>query len=185
MRARMFRVFGLVLAVLACLVLGVGLGALKWRGSQEDYHRFARMQAILAQAQQMPNGGVLVIGDSITEMVRFDRLCGLPALNAGIGWSTSRDWVPDAPKVIRAVHPSIVVLAVGTNDGGDWHDDYRRLAKLSTFAVVPSDPARAAFVRSIIRAVPAPTSTVDGKHPDAAGAKQWIAAVEQGCARWR
>lgn len=141
-------------------------------------HYRARIAVILSHAAQMEPGCVLVIGDSITERIRFETLAGMPALNAGIGRATCKQWLPDAKSVIDAVKPSVVVLALGTNDKGRWHDDYRKLARLADFAVEPADPARAAFVRSVIRSVPGPTSLV-GLHPDATGARQWIAAVEQ------
>lgn len=153
--------------VAAALVLGVAagvaLGALKWRGSAEAFHREARMAVILAQARQMPPGGVLVIGDSVTERVRFDRLCDRPALNAGISWATSKSWLPDARKVIAAARPSIVVVEIGTNDQGRFAAERRQLTRLATFTVPP------------------PRSTVDGVHPDARGAAEFRAAIERGC----
>lgn len=149
----------------AAFVIGVGAGALKWRGSAEAFHREARMTVILTEAQQMPKGGILVIGDSIAERVRMPTLCGRPVLNAGISWSTSKDWLPDAKKVIAAAQPSIIALEIGTNDKGRFADERQQLTKLVTFTVPP------------------PKSTVDGIHPDARGAAEFRAAIEQGCHR--
>lgn len=123
------------------------------------------MAAILAQASQMPPGGVLVIGDSVTERVRMPILCGRPALNAGIGWSTSADWLPDAHQVIAAAHPAIVVVEIGENDRGHFAAERRQLEQLATFTVPP------------------PPSTVDGVHPDARGARQFIAEINERCVR--
>lgn len=125
------------------------------------------MAVILSQAEQMPKGGVLVIGDSITERVRFDRLCGLPALNAGISWATSRDWLVDADKVISAARPSIVVVEIGANDKGRFTKERRELESRATFTVAP------------------PSSTADGVHPDALGARQFIHEIEGKCAMRR
>jgi dienelactone hydrolase len=152
-----------LLAALLCLAIGFGLGALKWRGTAESFHREARMAAILSQARQMPRGGIVVIGDSITERIRFDTLCGLPALNAGISWSTSKDWLPDAREVIAAAHPSIIVLEIGTNDRGRYPRERQELERLATFTV------------------PSPSSTVDGVHPDQRGAGEFRAAIERRC----
>lgn len=143
-------------------------------------HYRARIAVILSHAAQMEPGCVLVIGDSITERIRFETLAGMPALNAGIGRATCKQWLPDAKSVIDAVKPSVVVLALGTNDRDPWRDDYRKLAKLADFAIEPADPAKAAFVRSVLPSYRGPTSLVDRLHPDAAGARQLIAALEQG-----
>ena len=129
---------------------------------------------------QMPKVEILVIGDSIIERVRFETIAGLPALNAGIGRATCKQWLPDAEPLIETLQPSIVVLALGTNDRDPWRDDYRKLAKLADFAIEPADPAKAAFVRSVLPSYRGPTSLVDRLHPDAAGARQLIAALEQG-----
>lgn len=158
-------------------MLGIGIGAAKWRGSAVDHsHQEARVKAILAQARQMPSGGVVVIGDSITEQMRLETLCGLPALNAGITWATSADWLPHAQAVIEAAKPSIVILALGTNDQAIG-PEYRQLAKLADFAVQPANKS----VSAVIRAAPAPTSTSDGIHPDLEGAEQWKRNVEALC----
>lgn len=153
----------IALAAFVALLLGLSLGAWKWRGSAEQFHQQARISVILAQAQQMPPGGILVIGDSITERVRFDTLCGKPALNAGISWATSKDWLPVARQVIAAARPSVVVVSIGTNDKGRFLQERHELESLATFTVPP------------------PTSTVDGVHPDAKGAQQFIAEIEEGC----
>lgn len=157
-----------LLAALSALAIGVlaggALGALKWRRSAEQFHREARMAVILAQAGEMSPGGVLVIGDSVTERVKFDRLCGRPALNAGISWSTSNDWLPDVHAVIAAARPSVIVLEIGSNDHDRDANAHRWLHNLATFEIAT------------------PSSTVDGLHPDALGARQFIAEIEQGCA---
>ena len=124
----------------------------------------------------------MVIGDSTVERNRFDMLCSLPALNAGIGWSKSADWLPDARKVIAAARPSIIVLGTGTNDtdaGG-----FRNLVRVTgaNFAIAPRDPKKAERMRGLIPIMPAPTSYADDVHPDATGAAQWRKSIEQGCA---
>src|SRR5690349_3051014 len=87
-------------------------------------YRAERMKVILSQAAQMPKGGILVIGDSIAERVWMPELCGKPVLNAGIGRATSKEWLPDARKVIEAYRPSIIVLELGTNDHGKYRQEY-------------------------------------------------------------
>jgi hypothetical protein len=152
-----------VVALAVAFALGLGAGALKWRGSAEQFHREARMAAILSQASQMQPGGVLVIGDSVTERVRMPFLCGKPALNAGIGWSTSKDWLPDARKVIAAARPSIIVVETGPNDHGRYAKERAELDRLATFTVDP------------------PRDTVDGVHPNAEGAKELIEEIDARC----
>lgn len=182
--ARMVR--NIVVAA-SCIALGLGLGAAKWRGSAKAFHREARMAAILDQARQMPAGGVVVIGDSTAEFNRFDSLCGLPALNAGIAWSTPQDWLGDAPKVIQAARPSIVVLALGSNLRHGWQDSFRTLANLSEarFAVAPRDRQAAAFIATVLPLATGAKSYRDDKHPDAKGAAEWRASIDAACLKYR
>lgn len=172
-------------AVAAGLLLGGGIGAAKWRGSASQFHREARMAAILDQIEQVGPGAMLVIGDSITERNHFDQLCGRPAINAGISWSTSQDWLADGPRLVTAARPSIVILALGTNDGPGWQAHYRQLVESTrpAFAVAPADPDRAAFVASILPAVAGPRQLQDGLHPDKAGAQAWRTAIDAECTR--
>lgn len=164
--------------LLACVAAGLGLGAAKWRGSAEQFHREARLSVILSHASQMEPGGVLVIGDSVAERARFSTLCGKPALNAGIAWSTSADWLPDARKVIKAARPSLVILSIGTNDGAQ--SAFAELAKETgaAFAIAPRGKESLA---SPIPLLPAPTSYLDDKHPDARGYSQWLAQIQGHC----
>lgn len=165
----------LILVGLAMFALGVGAGALKWRASAEVFHREARMAAILSHAGQMPKGGVVVIGDSVAEQVRFDTLCGKPALNAGIAWSSVANWRGDARKVIEAARPSLVILSLGTNGADGFEELVRETG--AAFAVAPA----AKSLPAVVPLVAGPTSTRDGVHPTVEGARQWIEAVEEGC----
>lgn len=168
------------LLVVAGLALGISLGAAKWRGSAEQFHREARMAAILDQAAQMPAGGVVVIGDSTAEFNRFDSLCGLPALNAGIAWSTAGDWLGDDLRVIRAARPSLVILALGSN--GD-RDAYRQVAERTgaRLAVPPRNKDMAAYIATVLPVTAPVLSYRDDKHPSAAGAGQWRDAINRAC----
>jgi len=61
---------------------------------------------------------IVVLGDSIVEMARLpETLCGKPVLNAGIGGSTSADFLYLTPKLLKGVKPAFVVVALGANDG--------------------------------------------------------------------
>jgi lysophospholipase L1-like esterase len=154
----------LIPAMVCCFGLGLGAGALKWRGSAEQLHREARMAAILSQASQVPAGDTLLIGDSIAERVRLTKLCGRPAINAGIAWATSKDLLAVAPEIIRAARPSIVVVESGANDHGRYAKERAELNRLATFTVDP------------------PRDTVDGVHPNAKGAKEMIENIDERCA---
>src|SRR4051812_42762010 len=103
-----------LLALAVGFLSGLALGYFVWNWSGQRMHWTERMDAILSQADQMPPGSVVVIGDSITEYNRFETLCGRPALNAGIAWARTADWLPAAPNVTRKV--PLVILAIGFND---------------------------------------------------------------------
>jgi lysophospholipase L1-like esterase len=124
-----------------------------------------------------------VIGDSITAANYFPTLCGKPALNAGISWSTSHDWAPRAAELVRRAQPSVVILALGNNDARpDWHDDYRKLARYAFFAVTPKQPEKAAFIRTLVSTVPVPDQTYDGTHLTTVGAREWVRRIDTKCA---
>lgn len=131
------------------------------------------MAAILDQAAQMPAGGVVVIGDSTAEFNRFDSLCGLPALNAGIAWSSASDWLGDDLRVIRAARPSLVILALGSNGPLD-QDAYKLIAERTgaQLAVPPRDAGMAAYIATLLPVTAPVSSYRDDKHPSAAGAGQ-------------
>lgn len=148
----------------------------------EIAHFDDRLPGILHQAELVPSGGVLVIGDSITAANYIPTLCGRPALNAGIGWSDSHQWAPHVAELIRKARPDVVVIALGENDDHDgWQDDYRKIARFGTFAVTPRQPDRAAFIRSLLPSVPVPSQTYDGVHLTAEGDREWTRRVEAKC----
>src|SRR4051794_20179230 len=59
-----------------------------------------RLPGTLHQAELVPKGGTLVIGDSTAGANYFPTLCGRPAMNAGIGWATSHDWAPHVAEIV-------------------------------------------------------------------------------------
>jgi lysophospholipase L1-like esterase len=79
-------------------------------------HHTVRYFMIRAQGGQMPPNGIVLIGDSITEGLFFDRICGIPVLNAGIGGAGVTMFVDFVDEVVAKTKPSVVVIALGVND---------------------------------------------------------------------
>jgi hypothetical protein len=181
--------FRLTLAIVSALISGLAAGLaygfFRWHWSLQSGHWIERMGAIMAQAAQTPRGGVVVIGDSITEYNHFAALCGRPALNAGIAWARTADWVDPAPRVVKTARPSLVVLAIGFNDNDDpvWRANYRRLAALTgaRLAVGTDHPSKDAFIRTVLPMVPRPSVAKHGRHPDPLGAAEWRNNINRGC----
>lgn len=141
-----------------------------------------RLATILRQADLQPAGGTLVIGDSIVAANRLPVLCGRPALNAGIEWSTAHDWAPHVDELVRRARPALVILALGNNDTrSDWRQDYRRIARHARIAVTPKQPEKAAFIRTLLPSVAVPADTIDGTHLTSRGAREWTRRVEAKC----
>ena len=96
-----------------------------------------RSRALLYQARQRPAGGVIALGDSITELTHFTQLCGRPALNAGMTGARLEDILPLADRIVPIIQPDIVTVAVGINDSrksyhtpiAAWEAAYRGLLK--------------------------------------------------------
>lgn len=110
--------FWLQIALLLLFVggcAGVIAGYARWHRPAGDPFEQPRA-IILNRAKDMPNGGVVIFGDSTVERQRFDNLCGLPVLNAGIGSAKAQDLLPIVEQVLNLTSPRIVVIGVGAND---------------------------------------------------------------------
>ncbi|MGO4526598.1 SGNH/GDSL hydrolase family protein [Microvirga sp. 2MCAF35] len=60
--------------------------------------------------------GLLFIGDSIVEGFYWNRIGGLPLLNAGYSGIWTEALEPRVPLLLQSAQPRIAVLLVGTND---------------------------------------------------------------------
>ena len=77
-----------------------------------------RLRAIRAQAAQVHQGGVVLLGDSIIEALAMPDVCGLPTLNAAIGGIGVASVARYAQEFLPVAKPLIVVVGVGVNDAG-------------------------------------------------------------------
>ena len=61
---------------------------------------------------------VVILGDSITQNARLpDTVCGMPLINAATGGSRASTYIPFAEEMrAQKILPSLVVIALGTND---------------------------------------------------------------------
>jgi lysophospholipase L1-like esterase len=140
----------LVLGAVAITALAAGAGLQGW----QDHRTSTRLNvylrkkhwALTRQAAVAPAGGVLLIGDSISEQAWVPMLCGKPVLNAGVSAARARDMIGLAHDLATRLKPSIAIVAIGTNDAGwgrtpadRFEQDYRALA-------APLSPARLIFV---------------------------------------
>lgn len=84
-----------------------------------DYAKghFTRARELaLNRTKDLPPDAFVVFGDSIVERQRFERLCGLPVLNAGIGSARAADILPIVAPIIERARPARTVIAIGAND---------------------------------------------------------------------
>ncbi len=61
-------------------------------------------------------GGLLFVGDSIVEGFYWNRIGGLPVLNAGYSGIWTEALEPKLPRLLKVARPRLSVLLVGTND---------------------------------------------------------------------
>ncbi len=141
---------------------------------------------------------VVVIGDSITEMARLPETIGdKPVVNAGIGGTTVEDFETLAPMLLQDSKPSLIVVALGTNNeaaaiGRDYAALLSSLKKLSprllAVGVTPQDDAdrknaeiKAAAesegVEFVEMPLPEGTRLADRVHLNAAGYRIWTPAI--------
>lgn len=79
-------------------------------------HKDVRIFFIQQQARQAPKGSILLIGDSITEGLFTEQMCGLAVLNAGIGGAGVTTFRKLVTQVSQEIKPSVVVISLGVND---------------------------------------------------------------------
>jgi lysophospholipase L1-like esterase len=109
-------------------------------------HLSSRIAIIRMQLGQTGAGSVLFIGDSITEgAVLPQTICGRPTVNAGIGGATVGTFANAAKLIIEEARPSLVVIALGTNDASRdnetpvevFHRQYENLLEAAMGAGAP------------------------------------------------
>lgn len=199
----------LALSVLAALIVGgcvgLGLGYAHWRkpiGSPIA----ARREVLLYRAEDVAPGGVLILGDSITDRQAFSSLCGLPVFNAAISHEKAEDILPIAAQLVSRTRPARLILELGANDllepdptpMARYEAEMNQLAHLAPHPVIvalpddPAFPAQAARGNAFLRALAAeaggtfiapltPGMTVDGVHPNARGRSEWKRRVNAAC----
>lgn len=152
-----FRLLILAFAVIALVAVSFWLGRRSLVPLLNTGHINARHGMLWQQAEDMAPGGVLVVGDSITEMTGVPTLCGRPVLNAGIGATTVADWTGKVAPLVARARAGLVVIALGTNDASRsrafdadaWRDAVRGLiAEAGDVPVLLVEPPFADEARS-------------------------------------
>ncbi|WMW66673.1 SGNH/GDSL hydrolase family protein [Nitratidesulfovibrio liaohensis] len=83
-------------------------------------HTQARVGMIGLQKQACPAATSLLVGDSNTEGLWWNYVCGNTSggwfINGGIGGTTVKEYLDVLPQVLSQSTPSVVTVALGTND---------------------------------------------------------------------
>jgi len=151
-----------------------------------------------------PKGGVLLIGDSITQAADVQTLCGLPVANAGIAGTGVDDWGELAPVLVERLKPRLVVYALGVNDARRarpfdakrWAESYRQLRSGNAIIVGPWPVNHPRFSSERVEQMneelsrlegylppPGDDLTDDGLHLNATGRRKWAERLEGACQR--
>ncbi|WP_035675119.1 SGNH/GDSL hydrolase family protein [Bradyrhizobium liaoningense] len=180
------------LIVLALALLTIGTAA-------ADEHSDVRQFVIRSQLAQAGDDAVVFVGDSITESALFpEEVCGKAIINAGVGGATASSYADKVLAGVPAFKPSLIVIALGTNDAlaknADFARDYERLVDiLSTYsetvllAGLPSvGESFDQEIRSIAQRKARPfidlrsekeIPTLDGIHVSPEGYKIWLHSI--------
>ncbi|MEZ2131534.1 MULTISPECIES: SGNH/GDSL hydrolase family protein [unclassified Sinorhizobium] len=114
--------------LIACCLIGSAAFAGQYNQSFKN-----RALAISIQAWGLPPGGVVLFGDSNTEIFRSSEVGGCQILNAGFAGARISDLAERASWLANLAKPSIVHVMVGTNNmrtpAGSDESDLRRIAK--------------------------------------------------------
>jgi hypothetical protein len=124
----------LFLLVLIASNVATGLVVQKIARPKDDRQR--DMVNALARMGSVNGPFVVILGDSITQNARLpDTVCGMPLINAGTGGSRTSTYIPFAEEMrAHKISPSLVVIALGTNDaisgyGADFIPAYELLIR--------------------------------------------------------
>ena len=190
-----------LVVVLTALLAGAGGVAVGYGRWYNDKPRpFAVRELVITHhAAEIPKGSTVVIGDSLVERQRVDRLCG-PTLNAGVGGAQTGHLIPLMRHIASVVEPKLVIAEVGTNDRyykvteATFLRQYRTLideAKGARFVIVgiPGDTDWNAKLEDLAKetgstfvpAIDATGHTTDGVHFDAIAGALWKSAVQSAC----
>lgn len=129
--------FNLVLIFLVfgfCAALASGLAARAyWHKPSE--HLLIRTETISDQVRQAVDRDMTfaaIVGNSLSERLYLDEVCGLPAINAGVSRARIAE-VAEIARIVRASGAAVRVLSIGVNDiargaePDDFATDYARL----------------------------------------------------------
>lgn len=100
----------------ASVAAGFAGHAARGRPDFTEAHFKRARELALNRSKDLPTDAFVVFGDSIVERQRFERLCGLPVLNAGIGAARAADILPIVAPIMERARPARAVIAVGAND---------------------------------------------------------------------
>lgn len=195
-----------VIAVAAVIAAGTSFSELqrmRGRFSEATRHQFHDhrdvRQFIIKAALIGLDRPIVVIGDSITEMAKLpETIDEKPVVNAGIGGANIEDTQAIVPILLEDTKPSMIVVALGTNDaksGTIQHDYAVLLSKLKKYAPrllavamppqIGSDVINAQMraaagsegVRFIETPLPEGSTLPDHIHLNAAGYRKWTPAL--------
>jgi hypothetical protein len=79
-------------------------------------HAYVRELAILSQAEEIDHPVMLMLGDSITELAYLPSICSGAIFNTGVGGATLANTLNFAPRILKLIKPSKIIIAIGTND---------------------------------------------------------------------
>lgn len=163
-----------------------------------------RAWILVEAARRTPDGGVLMIGDSLTERSGFVTLCDMPVFNAGVSMARTEDMRLSALKLAEELKPDLTVVALGANDArmATSLDVYRQemtemlseLPRPLMLVSLPSLPGYEDMVKpynAILLALaqqeklaliePIRYEVSDGLHQSPAGAYEWRKTIEKSC----
>jgi len=179
------------LCVVVGVVTGLAAGRARWHRVTSPYF-YHRLTVIGEHAAQTQSGGLLVIGDSVVERMKFGSVCG-PVVNAGVGSSTTEDFRPAVKELVRKARPSRVIVALGNNDverlsesrfADNMQSIIGDLGGLPVTLVGEYTRKLDRIIRPLGPFVPWPLrddETFDGVHPTEAGKLAWQRAVLGDC----
>jgi hypothetical protein len=106
------------LFLLVLIVSNIATGYVVQRNARPKDDRPRDMVNALARMGSVNGPFVVILGDSITQNARLpETVCGMPLINAGTGGSRASTYIPFAEEMrAQKISPSLVVIALGTND---------------------------------------------------------------------
>lgn len=154
------------LALFVGAAIGLTAGYLRWHDPFDKYAN--RRWVTMNRAADVPDGSILLIGDSSAERLYLPELCGVPVFNAGLSGAKVADIAPMIAPLIERTRPRAVIVSVGANDSDRYQERVKAALPAGAYVIGVAGRDNSELA-TLPRYISPPAPGADGVHWDARG----------------